>query len=151
MLINPSSITALLIFLKSSYSASISLTLTANTGSRVSVSWHHSLIYKKNRISRRWDKNIAIHIEKSGAVWAIRFYVPMLLDVNSNFKGSNIQTVSLAKSSGSSRPFDCLYRSRSQHFNRTAKKGLSPSRHCNMILSTHQQTPYLPLERNTNK
>lgn len=47
--------------------------------------------------------------------------------------GRCIHTVSLARSSGSSRPIDCLYKSRSQHRNRGANRCLNPSTHCNMI------------------
>lgn len=63
--------------------------------------------------------------------------------------GRNIQTVSLAKSSGSSRPFGCL--SRSQHFKRTTNSCLIPSKHCNMILAAHKHTPYLQPGDETNK
>jgi hypothetical protein len=59
----------------------------------------------------------------------------------------SIHTVSLARSSGSSRPRDCLYKSISQHRTREAHKCLHPSMHCNMIFSANQDTPYLFQER----
>lgn len=59
----------------------------------------------------------------------------------------SIHTVSLARSSGSSRPRDCLYKSRSQHRTREAPKCLNPSMHCNMIFSANQNTPYLFQQR----
>ena len=55
-------------------------------------------------------------------------------------KIKNIHTVSLARSSGSSRPLDCLYNSRSQHLTREAK---NPPMHCNMISLDNQNTPCL--------
>lgn len=62
-------------------------------------------------------------------------------------QADSIHTVSLARSSGSSRPRDCLYKSRSQHRAREAPKCLNPSMHCNMIFSANQSTPYLFQER----
>lgn len=58
----------------------------------------------------------------------------------------SIHTVSPARISGSSKPRDCLLKSRSQHRNREAPKCLIPSMHCNMVTSAVQNTPCL-LER----
>lgn len=62
----------------------------------------------------------------------------------------SIHTVSPARISGSSKPRDCLLKSRSQHRNREAPKCLIPSMHCNMVTSAVQNTPCL-LERYREK
>jgi hypothetical protein len=48
-----------------------------------------------------------------------------------------VQTVSPARTSGSSRPLGCL-RSMSQHLRSTPQRCFSPSRHCNMVPVTRR-------------
>jgi hypothetical protein len=54
---------------------------------------------------------------------------------------NHIHTVSLARTSGSSRPLDWLYISMSQQRNTEASKDLTPSKHCNMIPLVNQNAP----------
>ena len=54
-----------------------------------------------------------------------------------------LQTVSLARRSGSSRPRGGLVISKSQHRIRERNKCWIPSIHCTMIFIEHQQTPQL--------
>jgi hypothetical protein len=133
LLIRPSSMTALLIFLNSSYSASTSLTLTARGETRerereaqVSVNTYSHrttpVRAKRNGTERREEEQGKGEERGVGrGRWCL-------------------QTVSLARTWGSSSPRGCLS-STSQHLSRTASSCLTPSRHCTMILAPAPSPP----------
>jgi hypothetical protein len=134
LLIRPSSMTALLIFLNSSYSASTSLTLTARGETR----------------EREREKSAGV------SQYLLPPHHPRACETERNgttrggaregggARGGKgrccLQTVSLARTWGSSSPRGCLS-STSQHLSRTASSCLTPSRHCTMILAPAPSPP----------
>lgn len=95
-----------------------------------------SLVYLTHvKFSYTWGKRIASSIGSPNDF--------SHLELESMTINVNVHTVSLARASGSSKPLGCLYKSASQQFTTTAQKCFNPSRHCTMIFSRNQNTPYL--------